>query len=52
MMNYFCGTVDQGKPFSFISSQEHCQKSSPSQIFNTAQVGFESALNLSSGFVE
>ena len=45
-MNYFCGIVDQWKALSLISSQDHCQRSSPSQA------GFEPAWNLNSGFAE
>ena len=37
--------------FSLISNQYHCQRSSPSQIFDTPQAGFEPAQNLSLGFV-
>ena len=52
MMNCFCGMVDQRKAFSLISSWDYYQRSSPSQISNTPQAGFEPAHNLSSGFVE
>ena len=52
MMNCFCGMVDRRKAFSLISSRDHCQRSSPSQISNTPRVGFEHARNLSSGLVE
>ena len=52
MMNYFCGMVDRWKAFSLISSRNHCQRSSPSQISNTPWAGFETAQNLSSGFVK
>ena len=52
MMNCFCGMVDQQKAFSLISSWEHCQRSSPSPIFDTAPAGFEPAQNLISGLVE
>ena len=51
-MNCFCGMVDRRKAFSLISSRGHCQRSSPSQISDTPRVGFESAQNLSSDFVE
>ena len=47
MMNCFCGKVDKAKVFSLISSQDHCQRSSPSRISDT-----EPAQNLSSGSVE
>ena len=36
IMNCFCGMVDRRNAFSFISSWEHCQRSSPSQIWHTA----------------
>ena len=35
-----------------ISSRDHCQRFSPSQISNKPQAGFECAQNLSSGFAE
>ena len=31
----FCGMVDRRKAFSLISSQDHCQRSSPSRISDT-----------------
>ena len=52
MMNCFCGMVDRRKAFSLVSSQDHCQRSSPSRISNTSRAGFEPAQNLSSDFVE
>ena len=52
MMNCVCGMADQRKAFSFISSRDHCQRSSPSQIADTPRAGFEPAQNLSSGLVE
>ena len=52
MMNCFCDMVDQRKVFSIISSQDHCQRSSLSRIFNTPRAGFEPGQNLSSGLVE
>ena len=52
VMNCFSGMVDQQKAFSLISSWDHCQRSSPSQISDTPQAGFEPAQNLSSGLVE
>ena len=52
MMNCFCGMVDWRKGFSLISSWDHCQRSSPSQISDMLQAGFEPAQNLSSGFAE
>ena len=48
----FCGMVDRRKAFRLISSRDHCQRSSPSQISDTQQAGFEPAQNLSSGLVE
>ena len=39
MMNCFCGMVDRRKVFSLISSRDHCQRSSPSQISDTPQAG-------------
>ena len=44
--------TDQRKTFSLIFSRDHCQRSSPSRITVTQRAGFESAQNLSSGFVE
>ena len=35
MMNCFCGMVDRRKTLSLISSQDHCQRSSPSRISDT-----------------
>ena len=52
MMNCFCGMVDWQKVFSLISSQNHCQRSSPSQISDTLRAGFEPVQNLSSDLVE
>ena len=52
VMNCFSGMVDQRKAFSLISSWDHCQRSSPLQISDTPQAGFEPAQNLSSGLVE
>ena len=52
MMNCFYGMVDRRKAFSLISSRDHCQRSSPSQISDTPRAGFEPAQNLSSGLVE
>ena len=51
MMNCFCGTVDQRKAFSFISSRGHYQRSSPSWNSDTPRSGFESVQYLSSGLV-
>ena len=52
LMNCFCGMVDRQKVFSLISSLDHCQRSSPSQISDMSQAGFEPVQNLSSGLVE
>ena len=52
LMNCLCGMVQRRKAFSRVSSRYHCQRSPPSQIFDTPQAGFESAQNLSSGLVE
>ena len=52
MMNCFCGVVDGRKVFGLISSQDHCQRSSLSQISNTLRAGFEPVQNLSSSLVE
>ena len=52
MMNCFYGMVDRRKVFSLISSRNHCQRSSPTQISDTRRAGFEPAQNLSSGLVE
>ena len=52
LMNCFCGMVDRRKAFSLISSRDHCQRSSPSQISNTPRAGFKPAQSLSSGLVE
>ena len=53
MMNCFCGMVDRRKSFSFISSRDHCQRSSPSRTSDAPRAGgFEPAQNLSSGFVK
>ena len=52
MMNGFCGMVHRRKKFSLISSRDHCQRSSPSRISDSAGAGFEPAQNLSSGLVE
>ena len=48
----FCGMVDRRKAFCFISSQDHCQRSSPLRISDTSQARFECPENLSSGLVE
>ena len=43
IINCFCGMVDRRKAFCLISSQEHCQRSSPSRISDRPGVGFERA---------
>ena len=48
----FCGIVDRRKAFNLISSRDHCQTPSPSQISDTPPAGFEPAQNLSSSLVE
>ena len=52
MMNCFCGMAEQQKVFSLISSRDHFQRSSPLQISDKLQAGFEPMQNLSSGSVE
>ena len=51
MMNCFCAMVDRRKAFSLISSWDHSQRSSASQISNMPQAELEPAQNLGS-FVE
>ena len=48
----FCGMVDRQEMISLISSWDHCQRCSSSQISFMPRVGFELPQNLSSGFVE
>ena len=50
--NCFCRIVDWEGELSLISSRDHCQRFSPSQISDMPRTGFDSAQNLSSGFVE
>ena len=52
VMNCFCGMVYRRKAFSLISSQDHCQKFSPSRISDTPLAGFQPTQNRSSGLVE
>ena len=52
MMNCFCGMVNRLKAFSLISSWDHFQRSSPSQISDTPRAEFEPVQNLTPGFVE
>ena len=52
MMNCFCGIVGRQKVFSPISNRDHYRRSSPFQIFDMPQAGFEPAQNLISDFVE
>ena len=47
MMNSFCGMIDRRKAFRLISSQDHCQRFSPSRISDTPRAGFEAVQNLS-----
>ena len=49
---FFCVVVDRQKAFILMSSRDHCQRSSPSLIFDTLRAGFEPAQNLSSVKVE
>ena len=51
LINCFCGMVDRRKTFSLISSWDHCQRLSPSQISDMLRAGFEPAQNLSSDFI-
>ena len=48
----FCGMVDRQKVFTLISSWDHCQRSSLSQISDTPRAGFEPAQNLSLDLVD
>ena len=52
MINCFCGMVDWRMAFSLISSQDHCQRYSPSRISNMQRAGSEPPQKLSSGLVE
>ena len=54
LMNCFCGMIDRRKGFSFISNhfQDHCQRSSPTQISDTSQARLEPAHNPSPGLVD
>ena len=45
MMNCFYGMADRRKAFSRISSQEHCQRFSPSQISETPRAESQTFLN-------
>ena len=51
MMNCFRRMVDRRKAFSLISSQDHCQRFSSSQISDTPRAVCKSAQDLSSGLV-
>ena len=51
LLNCFCGLVDRRKVFSLISSQYHCQRSSPSRIPYMLRPRFEPIQDLSSGLV-
>ena len=48
----FCGMVGRRKAFDPISSRDHSQRSSPSQIFETLRAGFKPAQSMSSYFFE
>ena len=52
MMNCFCVMVDRRNVVSLISSQDYCQKFSPSRISDTPGAWFEPLQNLSSNFLE
>ena len=52
MMNCFCLMADRQKAFGFILSRDQSQRSSPQQISDMPDAGFESAQNLSLDFVE
>ena len=47
MMNYFCGMVDQRMACGIVSSRDHCQRFSPSQLSNMVQATFKPLGNLS-----
>ena len=52
MMKYYVfRMVDQRKELSLFSSQDYCQRFSPSPISDTQQVGYEPAQKLSSDIV-
>ena len=51
-MNCFSKMIARRKVFNFISKRDHCQRFSPSQIFDTPRAVFESAQNLSSSLIE
>ena len=42
----FCGLVDRRNTFSLISSLDHCQRSSPSLIFDTLWAGIDQEFRL------
>ena len=48
----FCRKVDRQQALCVISSWDHCQRFSLSQICNMPRIEFETVQNLSSGFVE
>ena len=52
IMNCFFRMIDRRQVFSLISSRDHCQRFSPSQISDTPRAGFEPAQIHSSGFVK
>ena len=45
MMNCFCGMVDQQMAYSLIFSLDHYQRSSPLEISDMLQTGFEPVQN-------
>ena len=51
-MSSFCRKVDQQQALCIISSWDHSQRFSQSQICGAPRTEFETAHNLSSGFVE
>ena len=48
----FLCMVDRRNAFSFISSRDHCQRSSPLRISDMPRAGFEPEQDLCSGFDE
>ena len=51
-MDCFYGMVDQRKAFSVMSNRNYRQRSSPSRISATPQVGFRPVQDMSSDFDE
>ena len=52
MKNCFCNMIDQQNAFMPISSWDHCQRFSPSQIFHMLQAGFKPVQKLTSDFAK